>query len=139
MVHKYKNEDKVLAAVDCIIFGFDQKAEELKLLLIKRDFDPEKGKWSLMGAFVNQNESTDEAATLRNSKSASATPQLQNNAKCTLVPTLIGHLRADVVNLAAYIEADLLVIGVTGHSHCMSVCSAVGQIVSSRSLSARCR
>ena len=46
MIHKYKHEDKLLVAVDCIIFGFDQKAEELKLLLIKRDFDPEKGKWS---------------------------------------------------------------------------------------------
>ncbi len=47
-------------AVDCIIFGFD--GEHLKLLLIKRGFEPEKGKWSLMGGFVKPNESLDRAA-----------------------------------------------------------------------------
>lgn len=63
MIHKYKHEDKLLVAVDCIIFGFDQKAEELKLLLIKRDFDPEKGKWSLMGGFLRNDEKIEEAAS----------------------------------------------------------------------------
>ena len=33
-------ETKMLLAVDCIIFGFD--GENLKILLIKRAFDPEK-------------------------------------------------------------------------------------------------
>jgi len=47
-------------AVDCIIFGFDQ--EELKILLIKRDFDPERGRWSLMGGFLQNQETLDEAA-----------------------------------------------------------------------------
>lgn len=60
MIHKYKNEDKVLVAVDCIIFGFDQ--ETLKLLLIKRGFEPEKGKWSLMGGFLKKQEAIGEAA-----------------------------------------------------------------------------
>ncbi len=60
MIHHYKNEDKALIAVDCIIFGFDQEA--LKLLLIKRDFEPEKGKWSLMGGFLKKNETVDQAA-----------------------------------------------------------------------------
>jgi len=60
-IGKYKSNDKILVAVDCIIFGFDGGA--LKALLIKRSLQPEKGKWSLMGGFVNQNESTDEAAT----------------------------------------------------------------------------
>jgi len=46
--------------VDCIIFGFD--GEVLKLLLIKRGFQPEKGNWSLMGGFVQGNESIDQAA-----------------------------------------------------------------------------
>lgn len=59
-IDKYTHHDKLLVAVDCIIFGFDEK--ELKALLIKRDFDPEKGKWSLMGGFINQNESADQAA-----------------------------------------------------------------------------
>lgn len=57
---KYINQTRHLIAVDCIIFGFD--GEELKLLLIHRGFEPEKGKWSLMGGFVQANESLDSAA-----------------------------------------------------------------------------
>jgi len=56
----YKNHDQHLLAVDCIIFGFDGK--ELKALLIKRALEPEVGKWSLMGGFVQANESVDAAA-----------------------------------------------------------------------------
>lgn len=56
----YKSHQKILVAVDCIIFGFDGK--QLKALLIKRAFQPEKGKWSLMGGFVGRKENTDEAA-----------------------------------------------------------------------------
>jgi len=59
-IGQYKSQDRVLLAVDCIIFGFD--GQQLKALLIKRGFEPEKGKWSLMGGFVGQDESTDEAA-----------------------------------------------------------------------------
>ena len=57
---KYKSQDRILVAVDCIIFGFD--GTQLKALLIKRGFEPEKGKWSLMGGFINRNESSDDAA-----------------------------------------------------------------------------
>ncbi len=60
MLNNYSSEDKVLLAVDCIIFGFDK--ENLKILLIKRDFEPEKGKWSLIGGFLKQNENLDQAA-----------------------------------------------------------------------------
>lgn len=60
MIHKYNNNDKVLLAVDCIIFGFHK--EKLKILLIKRDFEPKQGAWSLMGGFLNKNENLDEAA-----------------------------------------------------------------------------
>lgn len=49
----------MLLAVDSIIFGFD--GTELKLLLIKRGFEPEKGKWSLMGGFVQPNENFEQA------------------------------------------------------------------------------
>ncbi|HEY9005281.1 NUDIX hydrolase [Ohtaekwangia sp.] len=59
-INKYKSHDRILVAVDCIIFGFD--GQQLKALLIKRGFDPERGKWSLMGGFVSPDESTDEAA-----------------------------------------------------------------------------
>ncbi len=60
MTEQYKNHDRILVALDCIIFGFDRSG--LKLLLIKRDFEPEKGNWSLMGGFLNSNESLDDAA-----------------------------------------------------------------------------
>jgi 8-oxo-dGTP diphosphatase len=56
----YKSHQKILVAVDCIIFGFD--GTQLKALLIKRGFEPEKGKWSLMGGFVGKAENADEAA-----------------------------------------------------------------------------
>ncbi|WP_179004533.1 NUDIX hydrolase [Winogradskyella forsetii] len=60
MFKGYIPEDKIFLAVDCIIFGFDD--EDLKVLLIQRDFEPEKGKWSLMGGFLKKNETLDDAA-----------------------------------------------------------------------------
>ena len=60
MEHYYAEHDRIFVALDCIIFGFDR--EKLKLLLIKRDFEPEKGNWSLMGGFLKKNESLDEGA-----------------------------------------------------------------------------
>jgi ADP-ribose pyrophosphatase YjhB (NUDIX family) len=59
-MHKYSKQSRLLLAVDCIIFGFD--GETLKILLIRRDFEPEKGNWSLMGGFVQDKESLDQAA-----------------------------------------------------------------------------
>lgn len=60
MISNYADAKHILVAVDCIIFGFDN--EKLKLLLIKRNFEPEKGKWSLMGGFLEENETTAQAA-----------------------------------------------------------------------------
>src|SRR5680860_1753842 len=60
VLNNYSSEDKVLLAVDCIIFGFDK--EELKILLIKRNFEPELGKWSLIGGFLKNEENLDQAA-----------------------------------------------------------------------------
>ena len=57
---RYNKQTRLLAAVDCIIFGFNGTA--LKLLVIQRAFEPEKGKWSLMGGFVQQDENCLEAA-----------------------------------------------------------------------------
>jgi len=57
---KYTEQSRFIQAVDCIIFGFD--GSTLKLLLIQRGFEPEKGKWSLMGGFVLDNESIDQAS-----------------------------------------------------------------------------
>lgn len=56
----YKGHDRHLVALDCIIFGFDEG--ELKLLLLKRKFEPAKGEWSLMGGFLKKEESLDEGA-----------------------------------------------------------------------------
>lgn len=60
LIGHYNSEDKVLVAVDSVIFGFDH--EGLKILLIKRDFEPQKGAWSLMGGFLKKNEILDQAA-----------------------------------------------------------------------------
>ncbi|HMO60887.1 MAG TPA: NUDIX domain-containing protein [Ferruginibacter sp.] len=58
---KYHHQTRLLAAVDCIVFGFD--GQKLKILLIQRGFEPEKNKWSLMGGFIQPNESADAAAS----------------------------------------------------------------------------
>lgn len=56
----YQTYPKFLLAVDCIIFGFQD--DRLKLLLQKRDFEPYKGAWSLVGGFVKENEAVDDTA-----------------------------------------------------------------------------
>lgn len=56
----YQQHDRHLIAVDCIIFGFQDG--ELNLLLIRRDLEPYRGKWSLMGGFLLADESLDDAA-----------------------------------------------------------------------------
>lgn len=56
----YSNNPKFHVAVDCIIFGFQEG--KIKLLLKKRDFEPHRGEWSLMGGFVQENEDVDAAA-----------------------------------------------------------------------------
>ena len=56
----YKQHPKHYVAVDCSIFGYEDG--ELKLLLYPRGFEPSQGKWSLMGGFVQENESVEEAA-----------------------------------------------------------------------------
>jgi ADP-ribose pyrophosphatase YjhB (NUDIX family) len=56
----YKIHPQHYVAVDCVILGYQD--EEIKLLLYPRSFEPYKGKWSLLGGFVQDNESADEAA-----------------------------------------------------------------------------
>ena len=60
MNNYYSSKSKFYVAIDCIIFGFNEG--ELNLLLLKRNFQPAMGEWSLMGGFVQENESTDDAA-----------------------------------------------------------------------------
>ena len=56
----YSNNPRFFVSVDCIIFGLVNG--KLCLLLTKRRFEPEKGKWSVMGGFVQEDESVDDAA-----------------------------------------------------------------------------
>lgn len=58
----YSEHEKFHVAVDSIIFGYDEEGRELKVLLLKRNFQPAKGEWSLMGGFLKNNEGVDEAA-----------------------------------------------------------------------------
>ena len=60
MSNYYSSNPKFHISIDCIIFGFH--AGELNLLLLHRNFEPAKGEWSLMGGFVQENESVDDAA-----------------------------------------------------------------------------
>jgi 8-oxo-dGTP diphosphatase len=59
----YSDKIRHLVAVDCIIFGYDIAEKAIKLLLVKRSFEPAMGKWSLAGGFVNEDESLDDAAS----------------------------------------------------------------------------
>lgn len=59
-MQNYYKHPKHFVAVDCVIFGY--RNEELCLLLYPRGFEPSKGNWSLMGGFVQDNESSDDAA-----------------------------------------------------------------------------
>lgn len=54
----YKEHQKILISVDCIIFGFDNK--KLNLLIGRRKMDPGRGEWSLYGGFVNEKESLED-------------------------------------------------------------------------------
>ena len=56
----YSSNPKFYVGIDCIIFGFNEG--ELNLLLLKRNFEPAMGNWSLMGGFVLESESVDDAA-----------------------------------------------------------------------------
>lgn len=56
----YSDKERFLVALDCVIFGFH--AGELHLLLLQRNFEPAKGKWSVMGGFLERNESPNDAA-----------------------------------------------------------------------------
>ena len=60
MSNYYSSNPTFYVGIDCIIFGFNEG--ELNLLLLKRNFQPAMGEWSLMGGFVQQGESVDNAA-----------------------------------------------------------------------------
>lgn len=56
----YHNQEQHLVAVDAVILGYEEG--ELKLLLFKRQLEPDLGKYSLVGGWIYQNESAEDAA-----------------------------------------------------------------------------
>ncbi len=60
MTAYYSDSDRFIVSVDCVIFGLNHS--RLSLLLARRRFEPEMGRWSLMGGFVRADESVDDAA-----------------------------------------------------------------------------
>lgn len=56
----YKEHARHFVSVDCVIFGLHEG--KLNILLIKRRMMPGKDKWSLMGGFVEENETPENAA-----------------------------------------------------------------------------
>ncbi|MDE6341624.1 MAG: NUDIX hydrolase [Muribaculaceae bacterium] len=56
----YREHARHYVSVDCVIFGLHEG--KLNILLIKRRMMPGRDKWSLMGGFVEQGESLDDAA-----------------------------------------------------------------------------
>ncbi|MDE5607647.1 MAG: NUDIX domain-containing protein [Muribaculaceae bacterium] len=56
----YSDIARFPVSVDCVIFGINEG--DLSVLLTKRAFEPEKGRWSLMGGFVAPDEGVDQAA-----------------------------------------------------------------------------
>lgn len=60
MAEYYKANARYYVSVDCVVLGLN--GGRLSILLAKRAFAPEQGKWSLMGGFVHPSESLDQAA-----------------------------------------------------------------------------
>ncbi|MEL6562496.1 MAG: NUDIX domain-containing protein [Bacteroidota bacterium] len=49
-------------AVDCVILGYDNRSNQLKILFTKRVNHPNKNQWALPGGFVTETESFEETA-----------------------------------------------------------------------------
>lgn len=58
--YRYTHGDRILVAVDCIVFGYDENG--LQSLLVKRHIEPGKGQWALMGGLLEKDETLDQAA-----------------------------------------------------------------------------
>ncbi len=59
LYHQYQ-QIKRFVSVDCVIFGYEE--DQLKLLLFKRIIEPCVGEWSLIGGWLQENESAETAA-----------------------------------------------------------------------------
>ena len=61
MSHTYEYA-RPSVTVDCVVFGLDLDAEDLKILLIQRSGKPFAGMWALPGGFVDMDETLEQAA-----------------------------------------------------------------------------
>src|SRR5580704_17126056 len=60
ILKELENDGIIGISVDCVIFGLDDN--ELKVLLIKSDFEKFENQWSLLGDLVSNHEDLEEAA-----------------------------------------------------------------------------
>lgn len=96
----YYGSDKMLFAVDNIIFGFSPTEQKLKILLFKRLIEPFAGQWSLIGSFVKENESSDSAAIRVLKELTALTGIFLEQLKCYSLPKRDPGSR--VVSIAYY-------------------------------------
>ena len=61
MGHTYEYP-RPAVTVDCVVFGLDLDAEDLKILLIQRRGKPFAGMWALPGGFVDMGETLEQSA-----------------------------------------------------------------------------
>lgn len=61
MAYTYKYPRPALT-VDCVVFGFDDSKQDIKVLLIQRNGEPFRDSWALPGGFVDEGESLEKAA-----------------------------------------------------------------------------
>lgn len=59
--HAYEYKRAAITA-DNVIFAYDTTSKQLKLLLVKRGEEPNKGDWALPGGFLRMNETIEECA-----------------------------------------------------------------------------
>ncbi|MDP4680389.1 MAG: NUDIX domain-containing protein [Cyclobacteriaceae bacterium] len=55
----YQEKNKILLAVDCVIFGYNDG--ELQLLIFRREVEPLAGEWSLIGSIIGKDENLNDA------------------------------------------------------------------------------
>ncbi len=87
--------------VDAILFGFDKNSNDLKILLIKRKYNPYKECWALAGGFVNDNETLD-AAVLRETKEETGLKQAPYLEQLYTFGAIKRDPRERIVSVAYY-------------------------------------
>ena len=95
MEHFYDNADRFLMAVDCVIFGF--RRGNLDLLLVRRDVEPDRGLWAVMGGFLKKEALTDETLKKIKALNEIATQRGQTLAEMALAWLLKDDMITSVI------------------------------------------